>query len=96
MLVSRLDTESATEVLAAKGPGIAAEVVRASHPDVGERVLRAMPEAQVADIVAAMPAEHASHWRSRLARSSALRGRRLLRSHVWPRRRHSPHRRAGA
>ncbi|MGX9790195.1 PRC-barrel domain-containing protein [Mycobacterium sp. MMS18-G62] len=96
MLVSRLDIESATEVLAAKGPGIAAEVVRASHPLVGERVLRAMPDADAAKVVAAMPVEHARHWQSRLARPPVLRGRRLLRFHVWPRRRHTLQRRAGA
>jgi hypothetical protein len=90
VLVSRLDTESATEVLAAKGPGVAADVVRASHPVVGERVLRAMPGSAADDIVAAMPADHATHWRQRLAHSPALLGRRFLRSHVWPRRRHTP------
>jgi hypothetical protein len=96
MLVSRLDIESATEILAVKGPGVAADVVRVIHPVVGERVLRAMPDADAADIVAAMPAEHAKQWRNRLARPPVLRGRRLLRSHVWPRRRHTPRRRAGA
>lgn len=90
VLVSRLDTESATEVLTAKGPGVAADVVRASHPVVGERVLRAMPESTAYDIVAAMPADHATRWRRRLADSPALLGRRFLRSHVWPRRRHTP------
>jgi hypothetical protein len=90
VLISRLDTESATEVLAAKGPAVAADVVRVSHPVTAERVLRAMPDTAAADIVAAMPADHAAHWRTRLAHSPALRGRRLLRSHVWPRRRHNP------
>jgi hypothetical protein len=90
VLISRLDTESATEVLAAKTAGVAADVVRASHPATAERVLRAMPDTAAADIVAAMPAEHATHWRRRLARTPSLRGRRLLRSHVWPRRRHHP------
>ena len=90
VLVSRLDTESATEVLATTAPGVAADVVRASHPDVGERVLRAMPDTAKDDIVAAMPAHHAKHRRNRLAHSPTLRGRRFLRSHVWPRRRHAP------
>ncbi|MFG1930423.1 hypothetical protein ACGFK1_07165 [Mycobacterium sp. NPDC048908] len=57
---------------------------------MAERVLRAMPDTVAADIVAALPAEDATHWRERLARAPALGGRRLLRSHVWPRRRHSP------
>ncbi len=86
-LVSRLDTESAAEVLVAKGPGVAADVVRAAHPVVGERVLRAMPSSHAARIVAAMPAEHAHRWRNRLAHVPALRGRRFSRWHVWPRRR---------
>lgn len=94
-LVSRLDTESATEVLATKAPELAAQVLRVSHPVVAERVLRAMPDTHAADIVAALPAEHAQHWRSSLARPQALRGRRLLRSHVWPRRRHHPRGAAG-
>lgn len=89
-LVSRLDTESATQILAARGPDVAAEVIRASQPDVGERVLRAMPHRDAAEIVAAMPADHASRWRDRLARSPALPDRPLLRSRVWPRRRHPP------
>ena len=87
-LVSRVDTDAATEILAARDPGMAAEVVRASHPDVGERMLRAMPGAAAARIVAAMPAEHAEPWRDRLAHSPALFGRRVVRSRVWPHRRH--------
>ncbi|MFN8032606.1 MAG: magnesium transporter [Mycobacterium sp.] len=84
-LVSRVDTESATEILTVTGPGVAAEVVRAAHPTVGERILRAMPEHVAARIVAAMPAEHAGRWHDLLHRAP---GRRFLRSHVWPRRRH--------
>ena len=87
-LVSRVDTESATEILATRNPEVAAEVVRVAHPTVGERVLRAMPAALATRIVAAMPAEHAGRWRATLQHMPALRGRRLLRSHVWPRRRH--------
>lgn len=88
VLVARLDTESATEVLAARGPAVTADVIRASHPDVGERMLRAMPEDQAADVVSTMPAKHAAHWRRRLAAPQRLAGRHLLRSRVWPRRRH--------
>jgi len=84
-LVSRVDTESATEILAVTGPGVAAEVVRAAHPSVGERILRAMPGPVAARVVAAMPAEHAGRWRALLQRRP---GRGLLRSHAWPRRRH--------
>ncbi len=89
-LVSRLDTESATEILTARGPRFAAEVIRASHPDVGERVLRAMPRTDAAETVAAMPADHATRWRDRLAGSPTLLERPFLRSQVWPRRRHAP------
>ena len=84
-LVSRVDTESATEILAVTAPGVAAEVVRVAHPSVGERILRAMPSPLAARIVAAMPTEHAGRWRALMARAP---GRGLLRSHVWPRRRH--------
>ena len=87
-LVSRVDTDAATEILASRDPGMAAEVVRAAHPDVGERMLRAMPDATAARIVAAMPAEHAGHWSHRLARAPRLFGRRVVRSRVWPHRRH--------
>lgn len=90
MLVARLGTEAATEVLASKGPELAAEVIRASHQVVGERVLRAMADADAADVVAAMPAHHARHWRHLLANPRILRGERFLRSRVWPRRRHVP------
>ncbi len=90
MLIAHLDTESATEVLAAKGPTLAANTIRASHPSVGERILRAMAGNAAADVVAVMPASHATHWRYLLAHPPVLRGRRFLRSHVWPRRRHMP------
>ena len=89
-LVSKLDTESATEILAAAGPGVAAAVVGIAHPAVGERVLRAMTDADAAKILAAMPAQHATRWRARLAHAPALLGRRFTRSRVWPRRRHTP------
>lgn len=87
-LVSRVDTDAAAEILAAHEPRMAAEAVRAAHPDVGERMLRAMPDAEAARVVAAMPAEYAGQWRRRLARAPGLFGRRVLRSRVWPRRRH--------
>jgi len=87
-LVSRVDTDAATEILAARDPGLVAEVVRVSHPDVGERMLRAMPDTAAARIVAAMPTEHAEPWRQRLAHAPALFGRRVLRSRAWPHRRH--------
>lgn len=82
-LVSQVDTESATEILATKVPIEAAEVVQATHPAVGERVLRAMPSTAAARIVAAMPAEHAGRWRQRLEHAPTLLGRRFLRSRVW-------------
>ena len=85
VLLSRLDTESAAEVLRVKDPDFAADVVREIHPVVGERVLRALPSTDAAEIVAAMPAVHETQWRRRLAHSPALRGRPFLRSHVWPR-----------
>lgn len=88
-LVARLDTESATDVLTARGPAVSAEVIRASHPLVGERILRAMPDEQAADVVSVMPTATAAHWRRRLAAPQKLRGRNLLRFHVWPRRRHA-------
>lgn len=86
-VVERLDTEAAAEVLAATAPAVAAGVIRAD-PGVGERVLRAMPASNATAIVAEMPAEHAARWHARLAGTPVLRGRRFLRSHVWPRRRH--------
>jgi hypothetical protein len=52
---------------------LTADVVRAAHPFVGERVLRAMPDADAATIVAAMPAEHATRWRDRLAATAWVR-----------------------
>lgn len=89
-LVSRVDTESATEILAIRDPRLAADVLRVSHPAVGERVLLAMSDIEAAQIVAAMPVEHARRWRALLAHRPVLPGRRFLRSHVWPRRRHHP------
>jgi hypothetical protein len=87
-LVSRVDTDAATEILAVKAPGVAADAVRGVDPEVGERVLRAMPQPQADRIVASMPPDHAGLWRHRLARRPAWRGRRFLRSGVWPHRRH--------
>ncbi len=86
-LVSRLDTESAIEVLTGVAPEAAAGAVLSTHPEVGERVLRAMPVDDASEIVAAMPTEHASRWRHRLARSPRLGGRHFVRSRVWHRRR---------
>src|SRR4029079_4709694 len=89
-LITRLDMESAREVLAVRGPRVAADAIRAAHPIVGERVLRAMPDEAAEQIVAAMPVERATRCRSRIARARVLLGRRFIRSHVWPRRRHAP------
>ncbi len=86
-LVDRLDVQSAAEVLATTEPLVAANVVGSADPAVGEGMLRAMAAEDVAEIVAAMPAHHASRWRARLARTSTPLGRRFLRSQVWPRRR---------
>lgn len=88
VLVTHLDTESATDILTATGPAVAADVIDASHPAVGERMLRALPQDQVDDVVSAMPAARAAHWRRTLAAPRRLRGRSLLRFGVWPRRRH--------
>ena len=87
-LVSRVDTDSATEILAGKDPGLAAEAVTAASPEGGERGLRAMPAALAGRIVAAMSGEHAGRWRARLARRPRLWGRPFLRSRAWPHRRH--------
>jgi hypothetical protein len=89
-LIARLDTESATEVLAAKGPKVAADVIRASHPAVSERMLRAMDDSEAAEIIAVMPAHHATRWRGLLAKPQALRGRHFRRFRIWPRRRFTP------
>jgi hypothetical protein len=90
MLITKLDIASATEVLAARGPTVAAEVIHASHPEIGERVLRAMPADAAAEVVAAMPAHHATRWRGVLTRDPHFRDRPYLRSHTWPRRRRTP------
>jgi len=89
-LVTRLDTESAAEVLAAVDPTVAAGAVLGTHPAVGERVLRALPADDASEIVAAMPPEHSHRWRDRLARTPRLGGRHFLRSRVWHRRRATP------
>lgn len=85
-LVSRLGTDSATQVLAREEPTVAANAIRAAHPEVGERVLRAMPDAAATRIVAAMPPEPATRWRHRLAHTPVWPGRWLLRSRVLARR----------
>lgn len=87
-LVSRVHPDAATEILAVKEPAVAADAVRVVHPEVADRVLRAMPRPQADRIVASMPADHAGHWRNRLAHRPPWRGRRFLRSRVWPHRRH--------
>ena len=86
VLISRVDTDAATEILAVEDPVLAAAAVRTAHPSVGERLLRAMNPSRAARIVAAMPAEQARRWRNRLARRR--KDRRFLRWRVWPRRRH--------
>ena len=49
-----------------------------------------MPGEATEQIVAAMPVEHQRRWHARLAHMPVLRGRRFIRSRVWPRRRHAP------
>ncbi len=93
-LIARLDTDSATEVLAAKAPSLAADAVQFVDPVVAERLLRAMQEADADEIVAAMRTAHAASWRARLARAPALLGRRIGRTRLWPRRRQFADRRA--
>lgn len=86
-LVTHLGTPDAVAVLADVGPEAAAAAVLGSHPAVGERVLRAMPDDDAAEVIAAMPAEHAHRWRHRLATPPRLGGRPFVRSRVWHRRR---------
>lgn len=86
-LVAHLDTGSATEILAAKGPLVAAEVIGTSHPVTGERMLRAMTDSDAAEVIEAMPEHHRRQWRERLTHRYMRHNRPLLRSHVWPRRR---------
>jgi hypothetical protein len=86
-LVAHLDTPAAVAVLADAEPEVAAGAVLGSHPTVGERVLRAMPGDTAAEIVGAMPDEHAHRWRHRLATTPRLGGRPFTRSRVWHRRR---------
>ena len=88
MLIAKLDTQSAAEVLATRDADVIADVVRVSHPSVGERVLRTMSDSDAAEVMAAMPAHHAKHWRSVLR--SVNPRRHFLRSRVWPRRREHP------
>ncbi|MGE2735043.1 hypothetical protein [Mycolicibacterium vaccae] len=73
----------------ARGPTVTADAIAASHPVVGERLLRAMTDTDAAAVLSAMPATRSAHWRRILAAAQRLRGRRLLRFQVWPRRRHS-------
>ncbi|OBK75660.1 magnesium transporter [Mycobacterium sp. 1164985.4] len=87
-LVARLDTESAAEVLGAKDVAVAADVIRASHPVDAERILLALSECKAADVVAAMPSDHATRWRDRLSAPASWRNRHFRRFGVWPRRRH--------
>ncbi|KWX67855.1 hypothetical protein [Mycobacterium sp. NAZ190054] len=81
----RLD--GGADVLSAKDATLVVDVIRASHPDDAIRVLRALPASKTADVVGAMPADHASHWRDRLSSTTPRRQRHFLRSGVWPRRR---------
>lgn len=89
-LVSRLNVSAAADVLTTRGPNATADVVDSIGHDLGEHILRAMADDEAAEVVAAMPAEQASRWSRILARRRLLRGRPLLRSHLWPRRRPEP------
>lgn len=87
-LIARLDTESAAEVLGTKDAAVVADVIRASHPVDAERILLALNESKAADVVAAMPTDHATRWRDRLSAPAPWRNRHFRRFGVWPRRRH--------
>lgn len=83
-LVSRVDTDSAVEILSVRDLAVAAGALSAAHPDVGERVLRAMPARLAEGIAAAMSSDHTGGWRRRRADRPNF-GRRFLRSRVWTR-----------
>lgn len=86
-LIARLDTDSAAEVLDTKNAAVAADVIQASHPVDAERILRALGGNKAADVVAAMPTDHATRWRDRLSGPVLWRNRHFRRFGVWPRRR---------
>lgn len=87
-LICHLKTGHAVDILAARGPALASDVIQLTGPVAGQRILRAMGESDAAEVIAAMPVRHAQRWRELVNGEEPGRSRPLLRSRIWPRRRH--------
>lgn len=76
MVMSRIPTRSAAEVLAGTTPERAADALVAAHHETGQRVVLAMREPDAARVVGELPEPHAGRFRELLRRP---RPRRLTR-----------------
>lgn len=84
-ILDHLDTASATEIIEEVESDRIAEAIIASHHATGERLLRSVTPSHSKRILDAMPEPHGEHWRARLGRRPALRGRRFHRLRGWRR-----------
>jgi hypothetical protein len=82
-LLTRLDLDSATDVIKAVGPARAAEAVTQAHPTVGGRIMLALEPGHAARVIDGMPHDSASAFRQVLGSRSPTTHRRYSRMRGW-------------
>jgi sporulation protein YlmC with PRC-barrel domain len=82
-LLTRLDVESATEVIRAVGPERAAGAVTQVHPEVGERLMRALEPGDAAKVIDELPAAYHHRFRRELTSRGPVAHRRFSRLRGW-------------
>jgi hypothetical protein len=82
-LLTRLDLDSATEVIKAVGPERAAGAVALAHPEVGSRLMLALAPDDAARVIHELPSPSGHYYRRVLSSRSPLTRRRFLRLQGW-------------
>jgi MgtE intracellular N domain len=82
-LLTRLDLDSATEVIKTVGPEHAAGAMALAHPEVGSRLMLALEPNDAAAVIDELPAESGHHYHHVLSSRSPLTRRRFSRLRGW-------------
>lgn len=93
-LLTRLDLDSATDVMRAVGPERTAGAVAQAHPEVGGRLMLALGDREADEVIERLPAEATHRYRHLLSHRSPLTRRRFSRLRGW--RLHRPNAGGGA
>lgn len=82
-LLTRLDLDSATEVIKTVGPERSAGAVSRTHPEVGSRLMLALQPDEAARVIDELPSESVHRYRHLLSSRSPLTRRRFSRLRGW-------------